>query len=487
MTPLPSSKSQHATGPSPSETRRALWHILVAWIFGAIFFSITSGAPVTSFLTKYLHVDDVSYGFIMAAAPAAVLLQFLGSYMVERTGRIKRPFLIFVTVHRLLWLGIAAVPLVLAHASPTVRIWTVGGLIFLSAAIANFGGAGWAAWMSRVVPRSLAGKFFGYRARAGLIAMILATSGASYLIDHYAGQGWLYVVIFGVAAVMGAIDILLFLPVHEVPPPREDTSPTLGEILAIPWRDRAFRWFAAYTALAWTGYMMAGPFIWRYCFEAPARGGLGMSTSQANFYLFLLPLLAMAWVAPFWGQALDRFGPRPVFAVSSISAIILPLGWLVMHRELIWCIPILALLGGLFWPGIEQVLFYMQVKGFPDTRRTAYNAAIASVLGVASTVGTALGGVLAAFWARHWAVLPDLPPWLTPYHGVFAVAIVLRLIAFVFIFPHLLLAGTATQGMVTRAIARDASTSVPGMDLLLKHRRRQRVGKPSPPPPAQKG
>ncbi|NLC56571.1 MAG: hypothetical protein GX774_07035, partial [Armatimonadetes bacterium] len=40
-------------GYAPREVRLALQYIVVAWIFGAPFFSITTGAPFTSFLTNY--------------------------------------------------------------------------------------------------------------------------------------------------------------------------------------------------------------------------------------------------------------------------------------------------------------------------------------------------------------------------------------------------------------------------------------------------
>jgi len=77
-----------------AELRRALLLVFVAWIFGAAFMSIISGAALTSFLTKYLRTDDFTYGLIMAAG----LFFFLGSYVNERSGRIKRNFLIFVTL-----------------------------------------------------------------------------------------------------------------------------------------------------------------------------------------------------------------------------------------------------------------------------------------------------------------------------------------------------------------------------------------------------
>ncbi|MHB0938653.1 MAG: MFS transporter [Armatimonadota bacterium] len=447
-----------------AELRRALWLIFVAWIFGAGFLAIISGAALTSFLTKYLRTDDFTYGLIMAAGPAAVLFFFLGSYVNERTGRIKRNFLIFVTLHRLLWLGVAAIPLLMTDWPASAKIAVAGAIIFISAAAANFGGAGWLTWMADIVPRRTAGTFFGNRASVGMISMVVTTVGVAFLLDRYPGQGWIYTVVFGAAAVLGAVDILFFLKVREVPRPVEAQLPTLRDILVTPWKHAAFRSFALYTCAAWISYMTAAPFMWRFTFEPLAERGLGMSLSQANLALFIIPTLAMALASPLWGRAVDRFGPKPVLAVSSLGAILFPLPWLVMHHDLVGLLYVMSVLGGLSWPGIDQAMQYMQVKGFPDERRTAYCASYQVVFGLACVIGTTLGGLLASFWQAHASLLAGLPDWVSHYHPVFATSIVLRILAFVFLLLPMRLPGS-TDGMrrVARAVTTEMPLTLPGL------------------------
>ncbi|HOS44721.1 MAG TPA: hypothetical protein PK794_13615, partial [Armatimonadota bacterium] len=250
-------------GYTPAQVRASLWYIIVAWFFGAGFFTLSNGATLTAFLTKYLQTDDGSFGIIMALPMVAVVLQFVGSYLTERTGLVKRHFLIWATTHRLLWLLVALVPLLLPHgegAMQTGRIVLVGLVIFASAALANFGGAGWMSWMSDIVPRALAGKFFGLRSSLGMVSMVIFALGGSFLIDAFQNAGWVYVLIFGLAALLGAADILLFLPVPEVPRPPEGARMSPWVILTTPWHNRIFRWFAGYVATAWIAYMMMGPF-----------------------------------------------------------------------------------------------------------------------------------------------------------------------------------------------------------------------------------
>ena len=446
-----------------AELRRALWLIFVAWIFGAGFLSITAGASLTSFLTKYLQTDDFTYGLIMAAGPAAVLFFFLGSYVNERSGRIKRNFLIFVTLHRLLWLGVAAIPLLLTDWPLPARAAVAGAIIFLSAAAANFGGAGWITWMADIVPRRMAGAFFGNRASAGMVSMVLTTVGVAFLLDRFPGAGWIYAVVFGAAAALGTVDILIFIKVREVPRPVEAQLPTLRDILVTPWRNEVFRGFALYTCAVWIAYMIAAPFMWRFSFEPAARGGLGMSLSQANLVLFIIPTLAMALASPLWGRAVDRFGPKPVLAVSSLGAILFPAPWIIMHGELVWLLYVMTVLGGFSWPGIDQAVQYMQVKGFPDARRTAYCASYQVVFGLACVVGTTLGGLLARFWEVHAAWLAGLPSWVSHYHPVFAISLLLRLLAFLFLLLPMRLPGTGGMRRVARAVATEMPLTLLGV------------------------
>jgi len=232
--------------------------------------------------------------------------------------------------------------------------------------------------------------------------------------------------------------------------------PTLAEIFVTPWKDVAFRSYAIYTALAWISYTLMGPFLWPYCLGSVKEGRLGLSLWLTNLFLFILPLLGNAWVAPFWGRAIDRFGPRPVLAASSLAACFMPLVWVVMRPELIWLIPVQCFIGGLCWPGIERVFDFMLLKGFPETRRTTYIATFNVVVGLAIVVGTALGGAYAAFWQSHTHLLAIFPSWVTHYHPLFLTSTVLRLLVFLLVFPRLRLDGTAR----TRTVARDVATGV---------------------------
>jgi hypothetical protein len=474
-----------------SEIRHSQKWITAAWVPGSAFFAITTGVVFNSFLKKALQVGDMGYGLIMAAGPAAVLFLVLGSLAVERTGLSKRRFMQFVLAHRLLWLGVAAVPFLFPTLPDPWATGTVGIVVFLAACAANFGNSGWSVWMSAIIPKGAAGRFFGFRSSLGLVTMCLSSWMAARIINGNPTDARLYAWIFAAAAILGATDVLCFSSVPERPRPVPESKPSLWDILSVPWGNKLFRTFAVYSFVAWFAYNMIGPFMWLFCLEKADNNGLGLSPVIANWFLAILPLLSMALMSPFWGRAIDRFGPKPVLGVGSTVALIAPLFFLIVHHgvyttvnlgpwtfkpdliwfvptvnlgpwtlkpDLIWLVPIVQFISGLTWAAIEQSIFYVQIKGFPEEKRSVYIASYQVVLLVGSMLGVSFAGVCATFWQGH---MDFFPAWASHYQPVFLMSILLRVAAFVFLFPGLRLEGVAKYGEVARSVASDAKAAVP--------------------------
>jgi MFS family permease len=484
-TPPPTSvdgDQEHASQAAADESRytraevdRALPWFAAAWVFGAAFCALT-GAAFAPFLLRVLKTDDLTYGLINAVGPATVIFLFIGSYVVERTGRIKRTFIGFVVSHRLMWLGVAAVPYLFPHLPNRWAPGVVGLIIFMSSAAANYGGAGWSVWVASVVPKSLAGRYFAVRLTLGWWSMIVTGLVAAHLIDAYQNAVHVYSAVFAVAAVCGAIDILFHIPIAERPRPAPKDGISFWAILFLPWKNGLFRSFALYSGVAWFSYNMMNTFVSPFCLEGVDRNGLGLGVFATNVFVSTLPMVAMALVGPFWGPAIDRFGPKPVLGVGMFAAVVTAPAWLFFHSgggptvaigpwvlrpDMVWFIPVVQIVGGLTWPAIEQGIFYVQIRGFPEEGRSAYIASYQVVLQVASMLGAFAAGACAAFWLRNLRAIPLLPSWFSHYQMVFFTAFVIRLVGFFALFPRLQLEGSAELHEVAKAVASDARTAVP--------------------------
>jgi len=408
------------------DIRKSLRLLTVSWPFGAAFRAIMDGAAYTAFLTTYLPINDTSFGLIRAAGWAAVIFLVLGSYVVERTGHAKRYVIGIASAERYLWLIVAAIALLPASQHVGLKSWLIAIVAFTSCALGSFGGVGWHVWVSGIVPRAIAGSFFGLRSRWGIVSMVLTSLGVGVLLHFYGGAGWAYALLFGLAAVMGTVEFLLWLPIPEIPQPVDPHPPTLVSVLTLPWRHPYFRKYASFYGCYAFAVAMMGPFIWRYCFDSRQHHGLGMSPFTAQLVLVIIPWIMMAMTASFWGKAIDRHGLKPVIVVSSLGLTLVSALWIVTHPGILWLPWLIAVLSGLFMPGYEQVLEYLLLKGFPAERRASYNAGLHLVTGIAGMVGVVCGGLLAQYWQHQLPEIAWLPAWVSHYHPLFLASVLLR-------------------------------------------------------------
>ncbi|HOF88089.1 MAG TPA: MFS transporter [Armatimonadota bacterium] len=453
-----------------ADIRLGLRNILLAAAATSAFTALTTGAVFTSFLTRCLRVDDFWYGIIMAMAPAAVFAQFFGSLAAERSGRIKPKYLTYCLPQRLLWAVIALTLVWILQMPLAARMALLAALFFITAFFQHFGAGGTLAWFSRLVPLSAAGKFFGYRQRSAMIAMLVVATLVSVLLDRFEWQGWLYVIIFLAATAFGLADLLFIRAVPEHPRPVEGAPPTLKDILRAPWQHPAFRWYAPFMFLTGIAVGMMDPFLWRYCYESAANAGLGMSVFLANLFLAVAPTLIMAWMAPHWGQVLDRVGPKSVLVLATVGNLLVSSVWLLMRQELLWLIPVQTLFAGMANSGIAQVEIHMRVRGFSTHRHTTYLASLNVLNGLAGMTGAALGGILASFWKGQLPLIPGLPAWVSHYHPLFLTALLLRVLVFAFLLVRLPLPGDVPGGRVLRELGAAMAES-------LGRRRRRPAGK----------
>ncbi len=423
------------------DRRRGMGLILYSGTATAIFQALTTGAVFTSFLATYLKVDDFWFGIIVAMAPAAVFAQFFGSLSAERSGTIKPKYTIYCLPQRLLWIILSLGLAFIIHIPYNLRMWLIAGLFFITAFFQHFGAGGTLSWFSRLVPMQISGRFFGMRQRIMMIATLIVASGMALLIDHFRGNGLIYIIIFCAAAIFGVVDILLVRKIPEIPRVVEDTQITLKEIISTPWQFPIFRLYALFSFVSGIAAGMMEPFIWKYSLAPAGRYGLGMPVFTAQLLLSIIPMIIMAWFAPHWGKVLDRLGPRPVLIISAAAQLIISAVWLMMNGSIFWLIPIQTIFSGIALSGLAQVDIFMRVKGFPGFRTTSFLASLNVVNGISAMTGSVLGGIMASFWMTNINTIQWLPVWVSNYHPLFFIALLLRAALFCFITLRLPLPG----------------------------------------------
>lgn len=397
---------------------------MVAWVFGAAWLYLTTGAVFTRF-AKLLHMPAFGYGVLAAMPFALSLAQLPVSYFITRYGHRKRIFITVGAVHRLMWLPIAAIPWVLPAG------WQWQGLLVLFAVMWLAGQMTtpiWVSWMADLVPSQIRGRYFTRRGQIGQLTGVIVTLLAGYALDHVAPPALVQVVCLalGVSGLCGLVDFLFFIKVPDVQRVKPNPDVRIWALLREPLRDRNFLRFLGFTTTLTFAVGYIGQFAWLFIFDV-AR----LSNTQANAMLVVMPLVILMLSGPMWGRLLDRFGRKPVLIIAGLLIVPGTLGWLFVSREhWVWGY-LLVVLSTAAWPGLEAGNFNVLLnlsdaaKGRASgSSYVAINSAACAVTGVLS--GLFGGAVAQALGDWHTTIFGNA---LT-YHGVlFIISAVIRLAA----------------------------------------------------------
>jgi len=214
----------------------------------------------------------------------------------------------------LIWLAVKD----LAGSRPALAFWTIAlcYLIYTSG-----GGVGLVPFMSVVtdsIPANRRGQFFGLRYLFGGLLAFVAGFWVKWVLSADSGMGFPdnYALVFGVAAVVGAISLLVFCfalePAHKV----ESRQFPLGKLvlrgLRRAWREPDFRRLIAtrvyYSAGTGLVFPFLVPFAYRYLSMTEAMVGILVAVRQLCYSLANIP----------WSTMSDRRGNVPVFVISGL-------------------------------------------------------------------------------------------------------------------------------------------------------------------------
>src|SRR5215217_2900890 len=89
--------------------RRTLEMVTLTWVFGSVWATAVSGAPLTRFANE-LGASPWQFGLLTAMPFLASLLSLPASVLIEHTGARKAFFLGGTYLNRVLWFAIALLP-----------------------------------------------------------------------------------------------------------------------------------------------------------------------------------------------------------------------------------------------------------------------------------------------------------------------------------------------------------------------------------------
>ena len=495
--------------------RSSLRTVTAAWMFGVVWMACIAGSRMTIF-ARMLGFNNFHFGLLAAVPFIATLGHLVATVLIERTGLTKHQFLQFGTASRLLWLAVAAIPpaamlpflpdLPAAWAAPTMLV-----IILASSFLAAMANPAWLTWMGDLIPRRIRGRYMADRSRITTGVHIPVVIGLAVLMDRMtrydAETGeklpitaadqpellWAICAVFAAAAVIGAIDILLFRRLREIVPstgrhlrkpavklnvrPRTSGSPAAGiaflgrylraaagQLIVDPLKDNVFRQYVVFGATITFAMTVAGIYYWLNMLE-----NLGFSQVAADVLFMVIAPLVAIFAVKGWGRLTDRWGRRPVlilatvciifsvsphffataqtpapqFVADGVNALAGLVGswtgrgnthWITPDMPVgAWLVVSLAtIFGGIGWSGIAMAQHGI-ILGFADgSGRSKYVAAHAVLIGLGGVAGGLAGGAV----AHSLRGLQEAPILAGPFlwnnwHATFALSLLARILALV--------------------------------------------------------
>jgi len=381
--------------------RAVLQRILVAWLFGAAWQSITTGATLTRY-AKSLHVSELGFGVLAAIPFIAAFAQLPASYLIHRHGHRKRVYMTANLIHRSLWLVIAAIPWLLPAGACPFGLIT----LMLISALANHTTApAWYSWLSDIVPPRLRGRYLSRRTQAGQIVSLVLTVAVGLSLDWAEGISGVALsrvlsLLLAIAAVFGLTDILMFARIPDRSGPEPDRQYGVRHLFVEPLRNRSFRRYLGFTAALTFSIGYVGQFSWLYVFDV-----VGLSNTRANLVLVTLPLMVALFAVPFWGRMIDRLGRKPVALIATACVVHGGIIWVVIRNGSLMPAYLGVLVAAFAWPGVELASYNIMLGLIRQHRNAGQNTAyvaLNSVVVAASGAASGLFGGLLASRLKNW-------------------------------------------------------------------------------------
>ncbi|MCC7518755.1 MAG: MFS transporter [Verrucomicrobiae bacterium] len=405
----------------------------------AVFMVCVSPQFLNGFLLR-LHASEFEVALLTTLPMLGLGLQFGMMLFLHRLKERRPTWFWLASIHRLLWLVLAALPLLAGGLGAPASVVLFLGVFFLSSALGSASSPMWLSWMADLVPKDRAGAFWARRTALVSLLQVLAIP-AGWGVDRFTGGGalWPYALLFFIGAFFGQADVAIHNRIVEppVPPSQGGTLSALRQVFTNSDSRRLLVYLCSVNSVIF----LASSFLVLYFLE---RG-----VSQSFLALAMSVMWVLRWItARYWGFLGDRFGHAATLRLCGVGLALWPfsvVGFGETH-------PRATLLGiyvwmGLFSAGYESALMALLLRVTPSRSRSLALSLMQGMGGLCAAVGPLIGGGLLVAM-KSWEA--DLP--FGRYEVLFFLEGMLRLVTLGTLPLRFREAASATPAMLIRRL-----------------------------------
>lgn len=363
--------------------------------------------PFVGIFAVRLGATNYQIGLVSSAPALVGLLSMIpgGKFIDSRIDR-KRWCAIFMLMHRLFYLLLAAIPFFTPDKRAGVLVLTLA-LMNLPGSIAN---VSWQGFISRVVPHKRRASAFAKRSLAMNVAGTVAVLIAGRVLDILTYPMG-YQLVFAAAFAFALTEIWVFKHLQELPDAAEGALAAeisvpaflgglpraiIDDLREIVTRPRFVR-FVLTSIFFYFAWQVAWPLFTLY--QVRELGATNLWVSILNLSNTGGSLVGYG----FWSKHMERNGSLKTLFISTLGIFIVPVVY-AFSRSL-YTIAFFNILTGAIFSGVMLSLFNSLLDMTPDERKTTYIAYYNTAI-TASTIFAPMAGVaLLNFMNYRWAFL----------------------------------------------------------------------------------
>ncbi|MGF7050275.1 MFS family permease [Paenibacillus sp. DS2015] len=375
-------------------------------------FQVLLGGPFLTGYLLYLGAGANVIGFVLAITTLVNIAQIFIAFMIQRLKSRKWAFVIFASLHRLLWSATGLIPFLFP------KEWWVPVfiIVYFSAFMANaVGGVIWTSLISDMVPAAVRGRYFGIRNTLlnALGSLTLFIGGR--ILDDYPGSV-AFTILFSVAGFFAICNIVMFCFYPDVPFERSVESRFLP-MLKRPLHDAPFMKSTIFLA----GWLFLQTLI------VPLYSYVMLDLLQISYksVSLLTVIQTVFMMASFyiWGNLNVRFSNKILlfWTLPLIAASCLAWGFLAILPMMLVLVVVHILLG-VGVGGFNQLAFNFIIGDTPKSERPMFIAMYSAVTGLTSFLGPLIGGQI-------YKLMNDWPIWIQQYGFQTAVGVMMVVVA----------------------------------------------------------
>ncbi|HVS53392.1 MAG TPA: MFS transporter [Opitutaceae bacterium] len=381
---------------------------------------VTMSLPVNVFLTalvtKAWVLPKPAIGLLTAMPFLANFLQIFAVPAITRWRPPKTLTVLAATLNLLCWIALAFLLGHIPRDQPEIAArWFIGWFL-VSSLFGAVAGVTWNAWIQEWVPARLRGKYFGRRNRLLQISVLLFLLATGWVLAR-----WDYAVPAFQAVIAGSAVLRVFsiywqwMSPTRVHRPVETAPLPLRAQVGVLRRSYSLLWFIAFGAVWSFAANCFGPFYQVFMFEQ-----LRLSAFDVGIFS-TVSALGGALALPAWGRLLDRYGNRPVMAVSLLVWQVVNILWCFLVPQsrtmiyVIWALGGMTSMGAIASAGFVLGQFTILLRLIPLEAKSLAIGLNLAITSLAAALAPIVGGMVLQAALARWSDA------LAVYHAVFLV------------------------------------------------------------------